>query len=1026
MTACPVCGATLPSSDSRSGSTRGREETVAGVRCHSCGLMIFPSADVETQAAESHAGLRAGSVIAHFKLVRPLGRGSFGEVWLTEDLSLNRLVALKLPAGGRFEANLLREAQSAAQLNHPNIVSVYEAGMAGGQEFIAVEYVEGQTLKDLNSYKKLTIDEAVTLVVTICGALAHAHEHKIVHRDVKPSNILINESLNPFVADFGLAKNIASDQTISSDGQVLGTAVYMSPEQASGRVSDTDARADVYAVGVILFELLTGHVPFRGTSQAVIHQKIHVDSPSPRTLVPKLARDLETICLRCLERDHTKRYESAADVAAELNRFQNSEPIEARPITKLERGWRWCQRRPLISGLAASTLLSLTVGLIGISYFYFIAEQRGDQARRSLYRAQMNLISTTLRNGDVTAVREQLDRIATNAEMASLRNFAWHHFDLRTSILSLLGNHGSPVGDLAISHDGQIVVSAGNRNGSRDVRVWDVASRRLHWKLTPASGRVLSVGCSPRQSQFVAGFSDGWVRIYQTDTRRPSLAEFKHGPAVTWVRFTPDGKKICSAGEFGAIRVWDTQTQEMLSEIPTGMGENVAIQLGPRSQTVGVMKSNGFWRLRSLNDPAKLADWKLDDTVQSFSFLGESDEVAFADIAAAATLEFRSIQTGKAVRHMPLASLAGDMAYVPGSDRLLVSEFAGSVTAIDPQVVGPLKVTDTHALSLGNLTVSADGRFAAVAGQDGGIRVARVFDLADREIFMHDKPVRAICPLVDSTDVVTATENGDLIRWDLSTGTATPFRTTTNAKLPKLAWNNRLRRLAVAGFSQSLEVWNMDSLRVTGSRVLPTEGVADLAWLADDRLLVAMRDGAVLLIAADGRTSETLVHARGEDIVISMDVCQNDDRVYLGNVDGFIRQYELSSGNKLASTTIDSTPVASLHCLPTAGKVAVGLGSGKLAMLDALSLKPLWEIKGHGGSINDVASIENDTTLVSASRDATLRLWDVASGELTTTLIGHRRQVFCLAVSDTVPQILSGELDGEMRAWTAELQTVNE
>ena len=272
--------------------------------------------------------------IGHFTLIRILGAGGFGTVWLAQDNDLERQVALKLPIARDADTeSSLHEARTAATLHHPNIVSVYEVGRDGDQVFIATEYIEGMTLGDSLSAGKPKIERTFGVVSAVANALQHAHDLGVVHRDVKPANILIDENGKPCIADFGLAKRISAEQSISADGQILGTARYMSPEQAVGKTFETDHRSDIYAVGVILFQMLTAGLPFRGNIRAVLHQKMFDEAPSPQTLEPSLPKDLETICLKCLEREPSKRYQSSSEVAAELQRFASGEPIQARAIS---------------------------------------------------------------------------------------------------------------------------------------------------------------------------------------------------------------------------------------------------------------------------------------------------------------------------------------------------------------------------------------------------------------------------------------------------------------------------------------------------------------------------------------------------------------------------------------------------------------------------------------------------------------------------------------------------------------------
>jgi eukaryotic-like serine/threonine-protein kinase len=332
---------------------------LASVNCPNCGLVTAHWELDPTVTYQQFRTARKQERVGHFVLQRLLGQGSAGEVWLADDVNLNRQVALKLPRSLDPEmVGLLFEAKTAASLRHPHIVSVYEVGEEAGQVFIATEYIDGLTLRDFLTAGKPAVSRTVDLLMRIAQALHYAHQHGVVHRDVKPANILLNKEGEPYVTDFGIAKRLNAEATISSDGQVIGTARYMSPEQAAGRTKETDSRSDVYALGVMLFEMLTGEAPFRGNVRAILDQKVSHDPPSPRTYDRGLPKDLETICLKCLEREPQKRYQSALELAEELRRFSIGEPIRARPISRVERVWRWCRMRPVVAGLLASLFLS--------------------------------------------------------------------------------------------------------------------------------------------------------------------------------------------------------------------------------------------------------------------------------------------------------------------------------------------------------------------------------------------------------------------------------------------------------------------------------------------------------------------------------------------------------------------------------------------------------------------------------------------------------------------------------------------
>jgi tRNA A-37 threonylcarbamoyl transferase component Bud32 len=329
--------------------------------CSSCGSNF--------SLVDNDAASRQAPPLAHmgrFELIARVGMGAFGSVWKARDKQLDRTVAIKIPRQSTMTAEeqekFFREARAAAQLHHPNIVSVHEVGRDGDSLYIVSDFVHGVTLYDWLIGQQLISREAAELCAKIAAALHHAHEQGVIHRDLKPANIMIDAAGEPHLMDFGLARREVGEVTVTTDGQVLGTPAYMSPEQAAGESHTADARSDIYSLGVILFRLLTGELPFRGNFRMVIHQVVNEEPPSPRKLNPSVGKDLETITLKCLEKKPYRRYQSGRDLELELRRYIAGEPILARPVSKLERAWRWAKRKPM---MATTVALLLFLGITG-------------------------------------------------------------------------------------------------------------------------------------------------------------------------------------------------------------------------------------------------------------------------------------------------------------------------------------------------------------------------------------------------------------------------------------------------------------------------------------------------------------------------------------------------------------------------------------------------------------------------------------------------------------------------------------
>jgi serine/threonine-protein kinase len=334
--------------------------------------------------------------VGGYEIMEELGRGAMGVVYRARQRGLKRTVALKMILGGAHAAagdleRFRTEAEAVARLHHPNIVQIFEVGEKDGLPYFSLEYVDGGSLAKKVAGNPLPPRAAAELVVALARAIQYAHDQGIVHRDLKPANVLLTRDGQPKISDFGLAKRLGEASSRTRDGSVLGTPSYMPPEQADGRAGAVGPLADVYALGAILYELLTGRAPFRAATVWETLDLVRSQDPvAPSQLQPGTPRDLETICLKCLQKDPAKRYASAAALADDLGRYLAGEPIRARPVPAWERAWRWCRRNPTVAALGAAVVLLLTLGLAGTSAFSVVIYNEKNATDEALRLADAN------------------------------------------------------------------------------------------------------------------------------------------------------------------------------------------------------------------------------------------------------------------------------------------------------------------------------------------------------------------------------------------------------------------------------------------------------------------------------------------------------------------------------------------------------------------------------------------------------------------------------------------------------------
>ena len=999
-----------------------------------------------------------------FKLRQKLGEGGMGEVWVADQAApVQRRVAIKVVRPGldseRMLARFDQERQALALMDHPNIAKVLDAGEADGRPYFVMELIKGVPITEYCDRAKLSPRERLALFVPVCEAVQHAHQKGVVHRDLKPSNILValyDGRPVPKVIDFGIAKATGArltDRSIYTEvGALIGTLEYMAPEQAELNNLDIDTRADVYALGAILYELLTGSVPFsRQELQAAgflemlrVIREVEPPRPStklsksgtlprvadvrrtdPQKLVSLMRGELDWIILKCLEKDRGRRYQAASGLARDLEHYLADEPVEACPPTA---GYRREARRLQVAAekaeleanqqrLAAEVAKEQALDAKSeADRQRALADKQRDEARVAAYASGIGLAQRAWEENNVTRARELLAELPSEAGGRNLRGFEWFYLSrlCHPDELTLV-RHADAITSVAFSPDGQRLSS-----GSYDktVKIWDSATGKELLTLKGHAGSVTSVAFSPDGQRLASASVDRTVKIWDSATGKELLTLRGHARSLTKVAFSPDGQRLASGSIDQTVKIWDSVTGKELFALKGHADTVSSVAFSPdgrrlasasMDQTVKIWDSATGKELLALTGHA---GW-----VTSVAFSPDGQRVASG--SRDQTVKIWDSATGKEL--LALTGHAGwveSVAFSPDGQRVASGSRDQTVKIWDSATGKELLALKGHADGVGGVAFSPDGQRLSSGSYD---KTVKIWDSATRkELFAVKGNAGGVFGLAFSPDgqrLASASSDQTVKIWDSATGKELFALKGHGGVVHSVAFSSDGQRLASGSHDQTAKIWDPAS----GKELFALKGHAGAVWSVafspdGQRLASGSADKTVKIW--DSATGKELFTLNGHaGIVWGVAFSPDGQRLASASRDQNVKIWDSATGKELFALKGHAGLVRSVAFSPDGQRLATGSSDQTVKIWDSATGKELFALKGHAGWVYSVAFSPDGQRLASASNDQTVRIWDSATGKELLALKGHAGWVWNVAFSPDGQRLASANQDGSIHLW---------
>jgi WD40 repeat protein len=1009
-------------------------------------------------------------VVAGYEILCELGRGGMGVVYRARQVALNRPVALKMIlAGGHASADELArfraEAEAVARLQHPNVVQIHEIGDSDGRPFFSLEYCVGGSLAHKLDGTPWPPQAAARLVETLARAVQAAHDHGIVHRDLKPANVLLTADGQPKLTDFGLAKRLDQVAGQTRTGAVLGTPSYMAPEQAGGRGKDVGPAADVYALGAILYELLSGRPPFKAATPLDTIMQVVGEEPVPlRQLQSKVPADLETVCHRCLQKDPARRYGSAKELAEDLGRFLAGEPILARRVGRAERLWRWCRRNPALAtagGLAGAAtvaaLVTLTVATVLVTQSRNTERGLRRQAELDAARLSFEQAYAQARTDPVPGLLG-LARSLAAAQRAEdkpleqsirLQLASW-----RRSLhgLRAVYSHEGAVQAVVFSRDGKLIATSSMSISSQSVAfspdgkpmatasvprtaaVWDAATGKAIGAPLGHEATVWAVAFSPSGKLLLTGGDDGTARVWEAATGKPVSPPLLHsvllppnsrrGP-VHAVAFSPDGTKVLTGSDDGTARLWNVATGKQIGPPLRHRGGVRAVAFSPDGKTVvtGTWTNEaGLWET-STGKLIWLCWHRGAVTAVAFSPGGKLVLTGGAD----GTARLWDAATGFAAAPPLLHRGPVDaVAFSPDGKTALTGSADNTARLWETATGKPVGPPFRHLGTVNAVRFSPDGTTVLTGADDN---TARLWDVATGKPvgapLQHQGAVHAVAFSPDGRTVLTGSQDSTAGQWDtvLVEPNGPPMQ--HGGPVTAVAFSPDGKVLLTGSQDKTARFWATASGKALGQPLRPGSPVAAVAFSPAGDEVITATGGAVQRwrVATHTPVGRSLPAARA--VALSPD----GKLALTGSWDDAACLWQVATGTQVgpAMPPQDASGLKATAA-PWGGAAVAFSPDGKTLLIASGRLARMWHAETrmpfgaafqHQGLVVAVAFSPDGATVLTGSVDGTARLWEAATGKPVGPPLQHQDAVHAVAFSADGTAVVTGSADGTAQLWEA-------